>query len=164
MYYNIIVVNMIPALVPISGAPWDVLPPGVHAATLPQVAIAFATNAKRRLLYEGLLLAATALRVAGCGRLYLDGSYVTAKTVPGDYDACWDPTGMDRAKLDPVFLDFSNKRQAMKNKFGGEFFPANARTPTQTFVDFFQVEKFTGQAKGILLIVLTADPALLGRA
>ena len=165
MYYNIIVVNMIPALVPISGAPWDVLPPGVHPATLPEVAIAFATNTKRRLLYEGLLLAASALRVAGCGRLYLDGSYVTAKTVPGDYDACWDPTGMDRAKLDPVFLNFSNKRQAMKNKFGGEFFPANARNmPTQTFVDFFQVEKFTGQAKGILLIVLTADPALLGRA
>jgi len=62
-------------------------------------------------------------------------------------------------------LDFSNKRQAMKNKFGGEFFPSNApNAPMQTFLDFFQVEKFTGQAKGILLIVLTADPALLGRA
>ena len=156
---------MIPALVTISGAPWDVLPPGVHAASLPEVASAFATNTKRRLLYEGLLLAATALRVAGCGRLYLDGSYVTAKTVPGDYDACWDPTGMDRMKLDPVFLDFSNKRRAMKNRFGGEFFPANVQnTPTQTFLDFFQVEKFTGQAKGTLLIVLTAEPALLGRA
>jgi hypothetical protein len=156
---------MIPALVPILGAPWDVLPPGVHPATLPEVAIAFATNAKRRLLYDRLLLAVTALRVAGCDKLWLDGSYVTGKTVPGDYDACWDPTGMDRAKLDPVFLDFSNKRQAMKNKFGGEFFPANGpNTPTQTFLDLFQVEKFTGQAKGILFIVLTADPALLGRA
>jgi hypothetical protein len=72
---------------------------------------------------------------------------------------------INRAKLDPVFLDFSNKRQAMKNKFGGEFFPSNApNTPTQTLLDFFQVEKFTGQAKGILLIVLTADPGLLGRA
>ena len=156
---------MIPALVPIKGAPWDVLPPGVHRATLAEVATTFATNAKRLLLYEELLLAAMALRMAGCGKLYLDGSYVTAKAVPGDYDGCWDPTGMDRAKLDPVFLDFSNKRQAMKNKFGGEFFPSNApNTPTRTLLDFFQVEKFTGQAKGILLIVLTADPALLGRA
>jgi hypothetical protein len=155
---------MIPALVPIKGAPWDVLPPGVHSATLAEVATTFVTNAKRRLLYGGLLLAATALRVAGCGKLYLDGSYVTAKTVPGDYDGCWDPAGMDRARLDPVFLDFSNKRQAMKNKFGGEFFPSNApNTSTQTFLDFFQIEKFTGQAKGILLIVLTVDPALLGR-
>jgi hypothetical protein len=156
---------MIPALMPIKGAPWDVLPPGVHTASLAEVATAFATNAKRRLLNDGLLLAATALRVAGCSKLYLDGSYVTAKTIPGDYDGCWDPTGMDHTKLDPVFLDFSNKRQAMKNKFGGEFFPSNAaNTPAQTFLDFFQIEKFTGQAKGILLIVLTADPALLGRA
>ncbi|MFY9836240.1 MAG: hypothetical protein WAK55_07170 [Xanthobacteraceae bacterium] len=156
---------MIPALVPVPGAPWDVLPPGAHPATLAEVAATFAINAKRRLLYKGLLLAAKALRTAGCGKLYLDGSYVTAKTAPGDYDGCWDPTGMDRAKLNPVVLDFSNKRQAMKNKFGGEFFPSNApNTPTQTFLDFFQVEKFTGQSKGILLIVLTADPALLGRA
>jgi hypothetical protein len=163
--YNIIVVNMIPALVPIRGAPWDVLPPGIHPATLAEVAIMFATNARRRAQYNGLLLAAAALRVAGCGRLFLDGSYVTANPLPGDYDGCWDPTAVDRAKLDPVFLDFSNKRQAMKNKFGGEFFPSNApNTRTQTFLDFFQVEKFTGQAKGILLIVLTADPALIGRA
>jgi hypothetical protein len=158
---------MIPALVPVKGAPWDVLPPGVHLATLAEVATTFATNAKRRLLYDGLLLAAMAmaLRMAGCGKLYLDGSYVTAKTVPSDYDGCWDPAGMDPAKLDAVFLDFANKRQAMKNKFGGEFFPSSApNTPTQTFLDFFQIEKFTGEAKGILLIVLTADPALLGRA
>lgn len=156
---------MIPALVTISSAPWDVLPPGVHSATLAEVAATFATNSRRRSLYEGLLLAATALRAAGCGKLYLDGSYITAKPVPGDYDGCWDPAGMDRVKLDPVFLDFSNKRQAMKNKFGGEFFPSSAlNAPSQTFLDFFQIEKFTGQPKGILLIVLTADPALLGRA
>jgi hypothetical protein len=156
---------MIPALVPLTGAPWDVLPPGVHAATFAEVATTFATNAKRRALYNGLLLAAAALRVAGCGRLYLDGSYVTAKTVPGDYDACWDPTGMDRAKLDPVFLNFSSKRQAMKDKFGGEFFPANMpNTPTQSFLDFFQVERFTGKRKGILLVILSTVPALQGRA
>jgi hypothetical protein len=156
---------MIPPLVPIAGAPWDVLPPGVHPATLAEVATTFATNERRRLLYDGLLLAARALRDSGCGKLYLDGSYVTAKTVPGDYDGCWDPAGMNPAKLDPVFLDFSNKRQGQKNKFGGEFFPSSAlNTPTQTFLNFFQIEKFTGKAKGILLIALTADPALLGRA
>lgn len=156
---------MIPPLTPVAGAPWDVLPPGIHPATLNEVATTFATNAKRRALYSGLLLAASALRVAGCATLYLDGSYVTAKAIPGDYDACWDPVGMDAAKLDPVFLDFTNKRQAMKNKFGGEFFPANMpNTAVQTILDFFRVERFTGKEKGILLIVLTADPALLGRA
>jgi hypothetical protein len=156
---------MIPVLAPIPGAPWDVLPPGIHAATLAEVATAFATNARRRALYDGLLLACAALHVAGCANLYLDGSYVTAKDEPGDYDACWDPTGMDGAKLDPVFLDFTNKRQAMKDKFGGEFFPANMpNTATQTILEFFKVERFTGKEKGILLIVLSADPALMRRA
>src|SRR5437660_6140567 len=32
--YNNIVVTMIPTLVSLSGSPWDVLPPGVHIATL----------------------------------------------------------------------------------------------------------------------------------
>lgn len=155
---------MIPALVPVQGAPWDVLPPGIHPATLAEVATTFATNVRRRALYDGLLLAAGALAVAGCANLYLDGSYATAKGAPGDYDACWDPTGMDRAKLDPVFLDFTNKRQAMKDKFGGEFFPANMpNTATQTILDFFRVERFTGAEKGILLIVLSSDPALKRR-
>jgi hypothetical protein len=111
------------------------------------------------------MLACAALHVAGCANLYLDGSYVTAKAEPGDYDACWDPTGMDGAKLDPVFLDFTNKRQAMKDKFGGEFFPASMpNTATQTILEFFKVERFTGKEKGILLIVLSADAALVRRA
>jgi hypothetical protein len=156
---------MIPALAQCAGAPWDVLPPGLHPASLSEIATAFAINAKRRELYEGLLLASTALKIAGCGTLYLDGSYVTSKAIPGDYDACWDPTGVDKAKLDPVFLDFSNKRQAMKDKFGGEFFPSTMpNTATQTILDFFRVERFTGSEKGILVIVLSGDPALLGRA
>lgn len=156
---------MIPALVPIPGAPWDVLPPGVHLATFAEVATAFVTNAKRRALYDGLLRASSALRTAGCGKLYLDGSYVTGKSVPGDYDACWDPTGTDKKKLDPIFLDFTNKRQAMKNKFGGEFFPANMpNTATQSILELFKVERFTGKEKGILVIILTADPALSRRA
>ena len=45
----------------------------VHPATLAEVAKTFATNAKRRFLHEGILLAATSLRMAGRGKLYLDG-------------------------------------------------------------------------------------------
>jgi hypothetical protein len=152
---------MIPALVPLLGSPWDVLPPGVHAATFTEVQMVFATNSRRRDLYKGLLLAAAALSLAGCGNIFLDGSYVTAKPIPGDYDACWDPKGVNPAKLDPVFRDFSNKRQAQKAKFKGEFFPSTMlNTPTQSFVDFFQVDRFTGKPKGILLIVLSSDAAL----
>ena len=155
---------MIPALIPLAGSPWAVLPPGVHSATFAEVEIVFAINRRRRTLYDGLLIAAAALYLAGCERIFLDGSYVTAKPQPNDYDACWDPTGVNPAKLDPVFSNFSNKRRAQKDKFKGEFFPSTMpNAPREPFVDFFQVDRFTGKAKGILLIVLSADPTLKRR-
>lgn len=103
---------MIPALVLLPGSPWTVLPPGIHEASLGAVATALATNAWRCELFEGLVLACGKLRLAGCPTIYLDGSYVTGKPRPGDFDACWDPSGVDPAKLDPVFLQFSNGRAA----------------------------------------------------
>ena len=92
---------------------------------------------------------------AGCNHVYLDGSFVTAKPHPGDYDGCWDHVGVDLAKLDPVLLDFTNKRAAQKAKYLGEMFIAGMPSgPGGPFVDFFQIEKFSGRPKGILRISL----------
>lgn len=153
---------MIPALVPLSGSPWTVLPLGIHTAGLADVAAAFATNVWRRQLFDGLVLASCRLRLAGCPTIYLDGSYVTGKPRPGDFDACWDPRGVDATKLDPVFLDFANGRAAQKAAFKGEFFPSSMMCADvgQTFVDFFQLDRFTGKQKGIISIPLSADPLL----
>jgi len=89
-------------------------------------------------------------------------SFVTDKPIPEDFDACWDPQGVDRSKLDPVFSQFSNKRAAQKQKFGGEFFLSTTRADAQgrTFIDFFQIEKYTVESKGIVLINLSTDPVL----
>lgn len=154
---------MILGLAPLSGSPWAVLPPGVHGASLEGVAAAFATNAWRRELFDGLVLACRKLQFAGCPTVYLDGSYVTGKPRPGDFDACWDPSGVDPAKLDPVFLDFAGGRAAQKAAFRGEFFPSSmiCADVGQAFVDFFQMDRFTGQKKGIIAIPLSADPLLL---
>lgn len=156
---------MIPALVPLLGSPWTVLPPGTHAASLENVAAAFATNAWRRELFDGLVLASGKLRLAGCTAIYLDGSYVTGKPKPGDFDACWDPSGVDPDKLDPVFLEFGAGRAAQKAAFKGEFFPSTMLCADVgwAFVDFFQLDRFTGQQKGIISISLSADPLLLGK-
>ena len=153
---------MIPALVSLPGSPWAVLPPGAHVASLGDVAHAFATNTWRRELFAGLVLACGRLRLAGCPEIHLDGSYVTGKPRPGDFDACWDPTGVDPTNLDPVFLDFSNGRAAQKAAFKGEFFPSSMLCVDvgQTFVDFFQMDRFTGKQKGIISIPLSADPLL----
>ena len=156
---------MIPKLVGLANSPWDVLPPGVHVATFDEVAGAYSYNPKRRRLYDGLLDASVLLIQAGCGTILLDGSYVTAKQVPGDFDACWVPDGMDLGKLDAVFSDFANGRANQKARFGGEFFPSTmiAADLGVSFPEFFQTDRFTGIRKGILSISLTADTAVARR-
>ena len=81
---------------------------------------------------------------------------VTTKPHPGDFDACWDVQGVDEAALDAVFWDFSDGRSAQKRRFGGEFFPAQLPEGAtgRAFVEFFQVNKRTGAAKGIVAIRL----------
>ena len=131
------------------------LPPGIHEATFDEVKTMFATDSRRERLFSGLMRACDALRLAGCRALFLDGSYVTDKPNPGDFDACWDPSGVDASKLDPVLLDFDDARRSQKEKYGGELFPASVLADgTRAFVEFFQVEKETGLRKGVVLIRL----------
>jgi hypothetical protein len=97
-----------------------------------------------------------ALKAAGCTLVYLDGSFVTSKPEPGDFDACWGIDGVDADNLDPVFLDFSRSRSRQKRRFLGEFFPAELPEGAtgKTFLQFFQTDKETGDAKGIPAIDL----------
>jgi hypothetical protein len=112
----------------------------------------------RRELFAGLKRASKALSAAECRTIYVDGSFVSGKPNPNDYDVCWDPAGVDPAKLDPVFLDFSNKRANQKAKYLGEFFPFSAEAaPGKTFLEFFQTDRFTGARKGILVTDLTTE-------
>jgi len=146
---------MIPMLIELAGAPWRVLPQGIHPATLDEIETAFAINPWRRELFGGLMLGVSALAVAGCERLYVDGSYVTENPAPGDYDVCWEPAGVDHFKLDPVFFDMRNKRATQKAKFKGEFLPVQRDANGYSFIDFFQVEKFSGGQKGLLSVQLS---------
>jgi len=149
---------MLPSLIPLTGAPWKILPPGTHLATLQDVSDSFTFNHRRRELFKGLVLAAKALAFANVKYIYLNGSFVTGKDIPGDYDACWDPDGVVVEHLDPVFLDFDNKRANQKAKYGGEFFPFNIDAGTgEVFIDFFQTEKYTGKKKGIVQIDLASE-------
>ena len=145
---------MIPGLIDI-GAPWKVLPPGIHDATLSDIKHRFATNERRKGLYKGFLLGCESLKFAGCTVVYLDGSYVTDKPVPMDFDVCWDPKGVDPTKLDPILLDFDDRRRNQKLKYGGEFFPSSAKADgSQTFVNFFRTDPDTGKEKGVIRIQL----------
>jgi hypothetical protein len=132
------------------------LPPGVHWVTWRAMVLIVGFNAKRLGLLKGLRQALVALKAAGCQTIYAEGSFVTAKLDPGDFDACWAVDGVDAKRLDPVFLDFSNSRAAQKARFGGELFPAELPEGLtgRTFLDFFQKDRDTGAPKGILALDL----------
>ena len=95
------------------------------------------------------------LRAAGCKRAYIDGSFITTKEHPGDFDACWDLDGVDFDVIDEVLLTFDAGRRAQKAKYRGELFPADAAAdPLGTlFRDCFQRDR-DGNPKGIIVIDL----------
>jgi hypothetical protein len=74
--------------------------------------------------------------------------------VPGDFDASWDPVGVDPDRLEPVLLDFRGIRAAQKAKYGGELFVSSAVADLlgTRFLDFFQRDAITGRPKGSVAI------------
>lgn len=141
----------------LDNAPFGVLEEGIHELSLQDFKRLFVYNSVRAKQYKGLTAAISNLKDAGCPAIYIDGSYVTQKPVPGDYDACVDYTGVDLRILDPVFTNFDNQRKAQKEKYEGEFFPQHftADHSGTIFIDFFQKEKYSGGRKGIVKIDLT---------
>lgn len=132
------------------------LPPGIHLATWDEIVERFGTSEHRIGLLNGLREALDSLASAGCRRAYVDGSFVTTRETPGDFDACWEATGVDPDRLDPELLEFSDARAAQKRRYGGELFPANAiaSPPNTRYLEFFQTDRQNGEAKGIVAIDL----------
>jgi hypothetical protein len=135
------------------------LPPGIYSATWQEFAERFGINPYRRRLLQGLKNAIVSLQLAGCKSVYIDGSFVTTKEIPADFDGCWDLEGVDVSLLDPVLLDFHSGRLAQKAKYGGELFPAQftENGSGKTFLDFFANDKETGDAKGIVALNLQGE-------
>ena len=59
----------------------------------------FGNNIYRNKMLDRLKIVITQLKIAGCKYIYLDGSFVTNKQFPNDYDICWDVTGVDDSTL-----------------------------------------------------------------
>ena len=132
------------------------LPPGIHWATWDEVTATFGNTPWRRRLLDGLEMAINILRRAGCRTVYIDGSFVTSKEVPNDFDACWEEAGVTPELLDPVLLEFDAGRAAQKARYLGELFPASlgATVEGMSFLEFFQTDRETGGSKGIVAVDL----------
>ncbi len=129
------------------------LPPGIHDFSWQDFCERFGYTAHRKSLLDGLASALKDLSFAGCKIVYIDGSFVTNKEVPGDYDLCWSIDSVVPEKLNPVFLNFSPPgRTKMKDQYKGDLFPAEIPEGVcgKAFLDFFQTDKNTGEPKGIV--------------
>jgi hypothetical protein len=135
------------------------LPSGIHFCQWEEFQEKFATSLTRQHLINGLELAMTQLQEAGCRTIYIDGSFVTSKLKPGDFDACWEDSGVDLNYLEsiaPTLSNFALRRAEQKSKYRGEIFPANypANDFGTAYLDFFQFDTRTSTCKGIIAIDL----------
>jgi hypothetical protein len=145
---------VLPAFDPASGF----LPPGEHLASWDEVVDRFGWTPWRRRLLDGLAESLDLLSSAGCRRVWLNGSFVTAKEDPGDFDAVWDPADVDDDLLDPVFgpLGMTAGRRLQKERFGGEWFPnVLERDGGLFFATFFQRDR-NAVDKGIVALDLSS--------
>lgn len=137
------------------------LPAGIHEATLDEFKSEFVYNTKRQEIYQGLLILIADLRKVGCSVLYLDGSFVTSKPRPGDIDACWEvQPGTQYLEfvnvVAPTLLKLKYPRNEQKALYKADVFPAHlpADAKNTIYREFFQLDKNTGQRKGIIKILL----------
>jgi len=130
------------------------LPEGIHNASLKEFKKKFVFNEKREILFEGLIILIKDLKKANCKIIFVNGSFVTNKDNPNDYDLCWDTNGIDYDKLSEELINYKKNREKMKEKYKGDIFPCDSKIRNSTFFKFFQTNKFTGNKKGIVKILI----------
>jgi hypothetical protein len=133
------------------------LPPGVHEAEWDEFAERFGSTERRQKLLAGLSEVMALLADVDCPRVYVNGSFVTNKPEPEDFDACWELEGVNVVRLEQLeslLLRYADRRSAQKDTYGGELFPVFARQigGGTGFMTFFQVDEFTGSPKGIVAL------------
>jgi hypothetical protein len=133
------------------------LEPGFYDMSLEEVRSIFCHNKHRSWLFEGIELAIEHLKKIGCKTIFLDGSYITKKELPKDFDLCWDDTDLSivtAAKICPELFDCGWRMQKMKNRYRGDVAPANSIADFNKGINFlgYFTEDKQGRDKGIIRI------------
>ncbi|BAY62507.1 hypothetical protein NIES22_25810 [Calothrix brevissima NIES-22] len=132
------------------------LPPGVHFCDRNELKERFGYNLRRRNLINGIEEVLTLLKAARCRTAYLNGSFVTSKLNPQDFDMCWDRDDVDVEYLKRnarLLLNFYNSA-AQKARYGGEIYPSDQPVDESIMsIEFFQRDRQQNQ-KGIIAINL----------
>lgn len=137
-----------------------VLKIGFHQTSVDEIESMFAYNEKRMEIFTGFVQACLELRKSGCKTVYLNGSFVTTKLNPDDFDACWEMNFPNNLKLNSIIRNCDYRtRQLQKQIYKGEFFPidlANRNRGGTKWLKFFLRTRL-GNKKGILRLSLQSD-------
>lgn len=131
------------------------LPPGSHEATVEEVRRRFGTgNRTRTRLMRGLQAVLRMAGMAGASLLYLDGSFVTDKKEPGDWDAVLLlPVGARIWSKEALALA---DRPEIRKRHGGDLFTM-MEEDTEVLAHYLEgvfVRDRHGRAKGMLVLRL----------
>lgn len=131
------------------------LPPGLHWATWSEIVRRYGYNDQRRKQLNGMKAALDNLKSAGCKRAYLDGSFITDKKWPCDYDLCWEPQSTDFDLLDSLFVltrYVLPPRKEQKFKYFGDILITLSNPAVSDSLSYFQQDDRIGNKKGIIAI------------
>ncbi|WP_052731237.1 DUF6932 family protein [Spirosoma radiotolerans] len=132
---------------------------GIHWLTWQELGSNFGFTWGRQRFLKKMEMGLKSLRQAGCQAVYIGGSFVTRKSIPDDFDICYDDSAVDvdlLAAIDPTILSLDNSRAAQKAKYDGEFLPLSREYgPGVSYLDLFQGDEDTGDPKGIVGLKLT---------
>jgi len=132
------------------------LPPGIHKSSWSEFCKRYGYNDKRKELLDGLRLLLDELKKVGCQAVYVDGSFVTEKDAPNDYDLCWKMDNVLVEDLDPVLLDYTlSGKEKIAQKYKGDIRGAEfaVRETGATYLEFFQHDQ-NGEPKGVMQLTL----------
>jgi hypothetical protein len=138
------------------------LPEGHHSATWEEVIKVFGSEAgtPRANVLANLLSWRDAVRAAGLsGRVILNGSFISAKPTPGDFDLIfiYDTKTKELIEREPAAKRLTNYADC-KEQFGGDvfiFWEENVqRFPAFCDITMFDRVKFTGTPKGVVEVEL----------
>jgi len=101
-----------------------VLDPGIHKMTWEEFDDSFSFSERRKELLEGLEKVVAILQEIGASHIYIDGSFVTSKLMPGDWDACFDCSKEKIIELVNKYKYPLFDRKLQKLLYKGELFHA----------------------------------------
>lgn len=132
------------------------LPEGVHDATVEEVGARFAYNPPRQRLFDAFLEVMDILNECNSPEVHLDGSFITTKETPSDYDMCWESTGVEQTDRLREFLEL---RELRKERYLGDIFIRMPQPPYfYDHVEHWQSDSRQDDAvKGIIRIRLRHD-------